>query len=165
MAAKLGLEQRPADDPALFDDLLTAMNADAADWTGTFRRLSEGLVAELPTSDSATSEVQRLGQPDVLPTVGDAIVAWLPRWRSALDAEGRNPADVAARMDAVNPLHIPRNHLVAEALDAATDGDIAPYNELLAAVRRPFDADGVDPRYVLPAGAEFAARFRTFCGT
>jgi uncharacterized protein YdiU (UPF0061 family) len=54
---------------------------------------------------------------------------------------------------------------VAEALDAATDGDIAPYNELLAAVRRPFDADGVDPTYERPAGAGFAARFRTFCGT
>ena len=175
MAAKLGLTQRPADDPALFDDLLTAMNADAADWTGTFRRLSEGLVAELPTSDSATSDsatsdsatsdVQRLDQCDVLPAVGDAIAAWLPRWRTALAAEGCKPADVASRMDAVNPLHIPRNHLVAEALDAATDGDIAPYNELLAAVRRPFDTDGVDPTYERPAGAGFAARFRTFCGT
>ena len=42
-------------------------------------------------------------------------------------------------MDRVNPIYIPRNHLVEEVLTAATAGDLAPLEQLLDAVRSPFD--------------------------
>ena len=40
-------------------------------------------------------------------------------------------------MDRVNPVYIPRNHLVEEALTAATAGDLAPFERLLDVVGAP----------------------------
>ena len=69
-------------------------------------------------------------------------------------------------MRRVNPLVIPRNHLVEEALAAASDdADLAPFEHLLAAVRRPFDDDPALARYAEPAASAFTACYRTFCGT
>ncbi|WP_435770287.1 protein adenylyltransferase SelO [Nocardioides sp. SYSU DS0651] len=85
-----------------------------------------------------------------------AIDGWLERWR----ALGPDPD----AMDAVNPLYIPRNHLVEEALDAATAGDLAPLHRLLEAVTRPYDERPGLERYAAPAPEDFG-RYTTFCGT
>ena len=68
-------------------------------------------------------------------------------------------------MDAVNPVHVPRNHLVEEALAAAVDGDLGPFDELLAIVRRPFERVPGADRFALPAPASFNESFQAFCGT
>jgi uncharacterized protein YdiU (UPF0061 family) len=60
---------------------------------------------------------------------------------------------------------IPRNHRVEEALAAATAGDLAPFEALLAALRRPFDDDPALHRYAEPAPAAVTAAYQTFCGT
>jgi uncharacterized protein YdiU (UPF0061 family) len=81
---------------------------------------------------------------------------WLARWRAlGPDAEA---------MDRVNPVYIPRNHLVEEALDAATAGDLAPLQRLLDAVAAPFDVRPGLERYAEPAPEDFG-KYRTFCGT
>ena len=82
--------------------------------------------------------------------------AWLDRWR----ALGPDP-DL---LDRTNPVYIPRNHLVEEALDAATDGDLAPVEGLLDAVTAPYDERPGLERYADPAPSDFGA-YRTFCGT
>ncbi|HAS31448.1 MAG TPA: hypothetical protein DCS84_03960, partial [Microbacterium sp.] len=70
----------------------------------------------------------------------------------------------AAAMDARNPVYIPRNHLVEEALDAATAGDLEPFEHLLAVVRSPFvEREGWE-RFAQPAPDSFGP-YRTFCGT
>lgn len=70
-------------------------------------------------------------------------------------------------MQRANPMVIPRNHRVEEALDAATlHGDHAPFHRLLAVLKdRPFDDRADDDRYVGPAPPEITAGYRTFCGT
>jgi uncharacterized protein YdiU (UPF0061 family) len=67
-------------------------------------------------------------------------------------------------MDRVNPVYIPRNHLVEEALAAATEGDPAPLERLLDVVAAPFDERPGLERYAAPAPHDFGA-YRTFCGT
>ena len=67
-------------------------------------------------------------------------------------------------MDRVNPVYIPRNHLVEEALATATDGDLDPLSRLLAAVSAPYDERPGFERYAEPAPKDFGA-YRTFCGT
>ena len=70
-----------------------------------------------------------------------AFDAWLERWR-ALGPD-------ADAMDRVNPVYIPRNHLVEEALAAATDGDLGPLDRLLDAIASPYDerpASSATPR-------------------
>ena len=84
--------------------------------------------------------------------------AWVRRWRSA------GPSDADA-MDSVNPLYIPRNHLVDEALRAATEGDLEPFSTLFNVLQSPFVERSSCDRFALPAPDEFACGFRTYCGT
>lgn len=82
---------------------------------------------------------------------------WVTRWRAH--------APDTAGMNRVNPVYIPRNHLVEEALAAATAGDLAPAHRLLDAIGDPFTERPGLERYAAPADQEFAAGYRTFCGT
>ena len=82
--------------------------------------------------------------------------AWAQRWLAVgPDAE---------LMDRTNPVYVPRNHLVEEALAAATGGDLRPLERLLEAIGRPFDERPGLERYAEPAPDGFGP-YRTFCGT
>ena len=143
---KLGLVTTEDGDAALFTDLLRAVAAEGADFTSTFAGLADQATAA--TADTAPP----------------AVAAWLPAWRARLGRQPLPPAEAAARMRRVNPLVIPRNHRVEEALAAAEAGDLAPFTRLVAAVRRPFDAtpDTAPFRGGPPPGC---GPYRTFCGT
>ncbi|MEV1120778.1 protein adenylyltransferase SelO [Actinosynnema sp. NPDC049800] len=142
MAAKLGLADTP---PApLVDDLLTLLRDNHVDHTSFHRRLGAA-------ADGATGPAREL----FLDLAG--IDAWLARWR-ALGPD-------AAAMRRVNPVYVPRNHLVEEALAAATEGDQVPLGRLLDAVTSPFDERPGLERYAEPAPEHFAAAYQTFCGT
>jgi uncharacterized protein YdiU (UPF0061 family) len=98
----------------------------------------------------------------LLATVRDPapILEWATRWRAAL----ADPIAAAAAMDAVNPVYIPRNHLVEAALTAATEGDLVPLHKLLDAITRPFEARPGLEAYAAAAPEDFGP-YRTFCGT
>jgi len=128
---KLGLRVGGADDDeadrALVNELLQRMHEHRVDFTLGFRRLSS---------------VLRGVPQDWLALWGDAQAAageWLVRWQQRLTAQGEPAHEVAARMDATNPLFIPRNHLVENALDAATEsGDLRAFERLLTIVTDPY---------------------------
>jgi uncharacterized protein YdiU (UPF0061 family) len=135
MRRKLGLVGEDDGDAGLADDLMAAM--EGADWTLAFRRLGD--------------------EASLRPLFGDfsRMAAWMPRWRA------RAGDGAAERIAGANPAVIPRNHKVEEALAAATAGDMAPFDALLAAIQRPFDE--AEP-YMLPAPTGFG-QYVTFCGT
>ncbi|MEZ5238354.1 MAG: YdiU family protein [Microthrixaceae bacterium] len=160
MALKLGLRTAPADDPTLFDDLLAVMHHDALDWTLTFRSLANRLRSPSGPVRVAGSWIGP-GTEDP----SEEMAAWQRRWRSALDAEGRRPDEVADAMDAANPLYIPRNHLVEEALEAANEGELGAFEELLDVLGDPFTERGLPERFARPAPPGFTEGYRTFCGT
>jgi serine/tyrosine/threonine adenylyltransferase len=144
MQAKLGLH-------GVDDDVVTPL-------------ISELLEQLLQSRVDHTSFYRLLGRAargDVEPARGlfvdlAAFDGWLARWQ-ALGPD-------ADAMDRVNPVYIPRNHLVEEALTAATAGHLDPLCALLAAVTSPYDErPGLD-RYAQPAPEDFGA-YRTFCGT
>ena len=66
-------------------------------------------------------------------------------------------------MDRVNPVYIPRNHRVEEALAKATTGDMGPFHQLVDAVSRPFDERPGWADYTRPAPP--GAPYVTYCGT
>jgi uncharacterized protein YdiU (UPF0061 family) len=145
MRGKLGLPDEVDDAvvTGLVDDLLGLLVAHHVDLTSFFRALGAAARGD-------AEPARRL----VLDLAG--IDAWLQRWVAlAPDAEA---------MDRVNPVYIPRNHLVEEALQAATEGDLAPLHRLLDAVSAPFDERPGLERYAGPAPEDFG-RYRTFCGT
>ena len=66
----------------------------------------------------------------------------------------------------VNPIYIPRNHLVEDALTAASDdGDLNLFEKLLSVIEHPFDERPELEEYAKPAPSQFTACYKTFCGT
>ncbi len=151
---KLGLSFEHADDAALAEDLLTRMAANHADFTLTFRLLSDA--AEGPHADAGVRSL--FADPN-------AYEAWALQWRLRLKDETSTPQARAAAMRAVNPLFIPRNHLVEEVITAATKHqNFQPFKDLLEATSRPYeDRPGLE-RYAIPALPEQCVT-QTFCGT
>ncbi|MEO3470737.1 protein adenylyltransferase SelO [Roseomonas sp. CAU 1739] len=148
---KLGLTTVQDGDEDLVQDLLVRMAANQADFTLTFRRLADAAEAEV--GDAAVREL--FADPA-------AYDGWAVGWRARL---AREPAGRAAAMRAVNPAFIPRNHLVEEALSAAVQrDDLAPFEDLLAVLARPFDDQPGRERFALPPRPEERVT-ATFCGT
>jgi uncharacterized protein YdiU (UPF0061 family) len=154
MHAKLGLGHdgtsgNGSDGDTLVADLLSLMAEQQVDYTSCLRSLSS-----VSRGDAAAAR-SLFGDPA-------GFDAWVTRWEAEL---GNDRAAIAERMDRVNPIYIPRNHLVEDALTAATDGDLGPFDELLDVVTDPYDVRPGREHYELPAPSEFGAAYRTFCGT
>jgi serine/tyrosine/threonine adenylyltransferase len=147
MLAKLGLDEH--EDGGLIDDLMALIHGQGVDFTSCFRALSSSLRGESTRARALFSD----------PSAYDE---WSDRWRTQLGAQA--PRLVAEAMDKVNPVYIPRNHLVEEALGAASAGDLQPFEGLLEALARPFDMrPGLDA-YAAPSQPSLGP-YRTFCGT
>ena len=150
MRAKLGLIGEQDGDEALGLDLLKWMQTNTADFTNTFRDLSQ---ETKPTA----------------PLYGQAGFAeWHGRWQARRAQNDVPEADSLALMRASNPAIIPRNHIVEHALTAAEEeGDLAPLMALLSVLQSPYqDQDavgGVSPYQSLPDPGERV--YQTFCGT
>jgi serine/tyrosine/threonine adenylyltransferase len=152
MAAKLGLIDASDRDDPLFDDLLELMQTHAVDYTSLFRSLASLLRGDTAPLHSSVNDPSSF-QP------------WIDRWQARLADDGRTAESVADRMDDANPVYILRNHLVEEALDAATAGDLEPFERLLLVVTNPFEVRPDHDRYAAPAPESFGRYYRTFCGT
>lgn len=149
MCAKLGLGAVHAGDEALVQGFLDALQAGAADYTLAFAALAAACEGEAAPGDLPDSP---------------AMAAWLAAWRRRLQDEPRPASDRAKQMRATNPSVIPRNHQVEAALLAAGAGDLAPFQALLAAVRRPFEPGPGAAAFMQPPGAGDRV-LQTFCGT
>jgi uncharacterized protein YdiU (UPF0061 family) len=151
---KLGLITEHEGDTALAEDLLTRMAANRADFTLTFRRLCD-----------AAESVE--GDPGARSLFADpsAYDVWAVGWRNRMDAESFSPQARASMMKAANPMFIPRNHLVEEAIVAAVSRqDFQPFEQLLDVVTNPCENRPGLERYATPARAEECVT-ATFCGT
>jgi uncharacterized protein YdiU (UPF0061 family) len=151
MRAKLGVINDPLSDGALIDDLLTLLHAQSVDFTSCFRALSSSL-----RGDAAPARLL-FAEPS-------AFDAWANRWRVQLSSQASDPRAIAETMDRVNPVYIPRNHQMEEALAAASAGDLGPLRRLLDVLAQPFDERPGLESYAAPAPPSFGA-YRTFCGT
>jgi uncharacterized protein YdiU (UPF0061 family) len=145
MRGKLGLPDGLADDVtgALADDLFALLQENRVDLTTFFRALG--------TAARGDAEPARRLVLDLA-----ACDDWMQRWRAV--------GPDADLMDRTNPVYVPRNHLVEEALEAATGGDLQPLERLLDAVGRPFEERPGLERYAAPAPDDFG-RYVTYCGT
>lgn len=155
---KIGLDPhsptRQPEDALLARDLLERLAANRVDFTLFFRRL-----AAAEESDSAKDAVASLFSDP------SAFVDWASTWQKRLTSEATTPTERAAMMKRANPIFIPRNHRVEEALAAAVEnGDDAPFNTLCDVLARPFDEQPAFSYLEEPPTAEWAD-YKTFCGT
>ncbi len=146
---KLGLAAPTADDKPLVNDLLTMMAAAGADFTLTFRSLSDAA-----RGDDAPLRGH----------LGDAadLSDWLTRWHARLAEDGA--ASPSTLLDATNPLYIPRNHIVEEVIELSLHQNFDPFHALNEVLADPFTPQPGKEAYAAPAPKD-AAVHRTFCGT
>jgi len=145
MRQKLGLQTEEPDDLELIQALLDWMQTSEADFTNTFRDLSDGLLAA--DRYQATS-----------------FQAWYARWQERLRHDGEPLTSVSVRMRTVNPVVIPRNHRVEAALLAAEEqDDLSVLHRLLAVLSSPYEAGPESADYRDPSPDD--GRYQTFCGT
>jgi uncharacterized protein YdiU (UPF0061 family) len=80
----------------------------------------------------------------------ERIKAWLATYAERVAVEGIDEDERAARMNAINPLYVPRNYVVQEVIEATERGDRTKLGELLDVLRRPYDEQ--------PGRAHFAGK-------
>jgi uncharacterized protein YdiU (UPF0061 family) len=147
MHSKLGLDIDAPGGDDVIGDLLALMGEQRVDHTMSLRSLSSVVRGDAMPARSLF--------PDP-----DTFDAWTSRWLALVGAEREAIAD---RMDRVNPIYIPRNHIVEEVLTAASWGDHDALAELLDVVTHPFEHRPGLERYAQPSPD--ASNYRTFCGT
>ena len=135
----------------LIDDWFKLLENHDVDYTLSWRYLAD--VAD-GNANNLRSLISQPAELDV----------FLERWSESLNNTPREK--VAKELRATNPIYLPRNHLVEEALAAASDdGNLAPFEDLLQALQDPYTEAPKFVRYALPASTDFTANYRTFCGT
>ncbi|WP_258802298.1 protein adenylyltransferase SelO [Pseudarthrobacter sp. NS4] len=149
MKTKLGLPESPAGSPEdettseLVDGVIALLKDGPVDYTQFFRNLGGAARGNVRPARGMVLDLA-------------AFDAWAGRWLAT------NPDPDL--MDRVNPVYIPRNHLVEEALAAATGGDLDPVTRLLEAVSAPYSERPGLERYAEGAPEDFGT-YMTFCGT
>ena len=150
LRAKLGLLTEEEGDLELAKGFLDWMKDAEMDFTSSFTALTKHIEtghAEGPLSFG-----------------GSPLRSWLEKWNTRLERQQKSKAEIVGLMRRANPVVIPRNHRVEEALAGASRGDFAVMDRLLAALKEPFAETPQNEPY---RGAPLSggAPYRTFCGT
>lgn len=143
--AKLGLGTAEDGDASLINGLLAAMMDQKADFTNTFRGLSDGSARNQFADSSSFDE-------------------WVCLWTERRGREPGAPEEQKERMRAANPAVIPRNHQIENVIQGALAEDFAPLFRLNEVLARPFDLPSEDALFALPPRPGEEVR-QTFCGT
>lgn len=165
MRKKVGLVDVQSDDKNLVETLLETLQSEQVDFTLFFREL-----AKITASDEAESDdvdVSDESQRALLALFDDPgrIEDWLQRWRQRLSSQPQSKKQRRESMDGVNPLYIPRNYQVENALQSAVqESDFAPFEKLHAVLATPFDEQPGMREFAAPPPPDFG-HYRTFCGT
>jgi len=152
MRNKLGLFKKEEQDLDLTNNLLSAMHQQDVDYTLLFRSL-------IDVANNKPETASRLFND------ASAFKQWMLDWKIRLDKENEL-AECIQLMQRSNPIYIPRNHKVEEALEAAVyHADYSKFETLFTTLVKPFHAQAGKEDYTQPAPNEFKQSFKTFCGT
>jgi len=146
MRDKLGLFGQDPKDLVLILDLLTWMHKNKADYTNTFCVLMN----ESVQNNKIYSD--------------ENFIIWKKRWEERLKLNNNTPEKFLKLMRSVNPLIIPRNHKVEEALEAADNNDLTLLKKLIKVLETPYEKqqENIDYQSPAPMGDK---KYQTFCGT
>jgi uncharacterized protein YdiU (UPF0061 family) len=146
MRSKLGLLNEEEDDYVLAQNLFSWMENAKADFTSTFRDLSYENLSDKDIYNS----------PD--------FKKWYDLWQARLSRNSKPIKSALNTMRKCNPVIVPYNHLVEEALSAAEEGDIQPFYKLLSALEKPFEFSSSNEGF-LNSTPDPNPHYQTFCGT
>lgn len=147
MLGKIGIAQEQPNDLQLVDELLQCMQLENADYTNTFAALSEDI------------------EWDVHPLNTPSLKNWFEKWKQRVTQNEEGLATARIIMKQYNPVFIPRNHLVEQALDLATQGNFSLFDQLLTCLKTPYQYQDSYRSFLFPPNVEFELQYQTFCGT
>ena len=146
MRMKLGLLNSKPEDDQLITELLEWMKLNQADYTNTFRDLSQ---SKKPSSKLYDCE---------------NFSIWHKNWQSRLVKNKDDKLAALKVMKEHNPAIIPRNHNVEAALNSAVKGDLSVFQNLLEVLKKPYeDTEKLKPYQSPPEASDQV--YQTFCGT
>ena len=145
MRNKLGISGLDNKDKPLILDLLTWMHEKKADYTNTF--------CHLMNLDPKKEKIFE----------DSKFIVWKKRWKERLLRNDNNQIKSKELMKNNNPLVIPRNHKIEEALEAAELNDMKPINKILEILKNPYDKQSEIIDYQYPSKS--SEKYQTFCGT
>jgi uncharacterized protein YdiU (UPF0061 family) len=152
MRQKIGLYTEEEPDLLLVSDLLGLMHENAADYTNTFRVLC----------DAVAGDTKALAQ---LLAGEEGFDIWTKQWHARLGRESLSASECAARMRAVNPAYIPRNHRIEQAIAAVVErNDFSIMKQMMEVLSKPFEEQDGFAEYALPP-VPTERVYQTFCGT
>jgi len=146
MRKKLGLLGKEAKDEKLITDLLAWMHKNKADYTNTF--------CFLMNENFQNKKIYN----------NQSFLDWKKQWQDRLKINSNSPKESLKLMCLSNPLVIPRNHKVEEALEAANSGNLKPAKNLLKILEKPYEDKKEINKYQSPAPLSDKI-YKTFCGT
>jgi len=147
--AKLGLTDDVAEDggAAFLKTTISVLADQEVDFTLFFRHLTRVAAGESPTElTSLFKEAERAD-------------AWLTDWQAIAEPESQLNA-----MRAANPILIPRNHRVEEAIQSGYRGDFAPFHRLVEALTNSYEENSAFADLETAPKPEERVT-QTFCGT
>ena len=144
MRDKLGLFGEDKNDQTLINKLLEWMKNNNADYTNTFCHLMDG---------EFDDEIYK----------NDDFKGWTNEWQKRIKLNNSSDKHLEL-MKKTNPLVIPRNQKVEEALADADKGNLETMNKLLKVLSNPYsDQENIiEFQKPAPIGNE---KYQTFCGT
>lgn len=138
MAEKLGLSDIQETDEALIYDLVALLQTVETDMTLFFRQLAKVDMSQINFDISSLKDIYY--SPEQLDeTYENTRLEWLKRYQQRLHQSEIMEAERCKRMNAMNPIYVPRNYLVQLAIDAAEQGDFSEIHKLLDVFRSPYD--------------------------
>jgi len=146
MRDKLGLFGEDPKDQVLILDLLTWMHQNKTDYTNTFCYLMNEKIQNNKIYND------------------ENFLVWKKRWEERLKLNNNTPEKYLKLMKSVNPLIIPRNHKVEEALEFANNNDLSPLKKLIKILEKPYENQkGIDEYQSTAPKSD--QKYQTFCGT
>jgi len=147
MGKKLGFQHVGPSETEQIDRLISWMEKTKSDYTNTFLVIA--------------NRDQKPGQFKT----DDEFNTWHKEWLELIKRDHDGLEEARKRMAESNPVTIPRNHLVEEALtEASNDGEFAKFDSLLDALKKPYQQEWkAEDMQQVPAG--FDEGYKTYCGT
>ena len=146
MRDKLGLYGEDKDDKKLIMELLDWMQKNKADFTNTFVFLMNKKIENSEAYNNADFDL------------------WKIKWMKRLTMFNNSHDKSMELMYSTNPMIIPRNHKVEEALTLANNGDLTLFNKLIGILKNPYLSNNNDLEFMSPAPPS-DKKYQTFCGT
>ncbi len=146
MRKKLGIIGKDENDKELIIDLLKWMHEYRVDYTNTFCHLMDKLTYKNQIYEN------------------EKFIIWKKKWNKRLELNNSSFEDSLKIMSKANPLIIPRNHFVEEALNLATkNNDLSKIHDLLKIMENPYNYSDNIINFQKPGNSE--KKYTTYCGT